>query len=36
MILASSSALVVVSLITKPLPANTVDRYFGIGAKQAN
>lgn len=36
MILASSSALVVVSLITKPLPANTVNRYFGIGAKQTN
>jgi SSS family solute:Na+ symporter len=33
MIAASTVTLVVVSLVTKPLPAATVDRYFGIGQK---
>ncbi|MFT7536481.1 MAG: SSS family solute:Na+ symporter [Hyphomicrobiaceae bacterium] len=33
MIAASTVTLVVVSLVTKPLPATTVDRYFGIGQK---
>ena len=35
MIAASTVTLVVVSLVTKPLPAATVDRYFGIGQKTA-
>ncbi|MFT4515291.1 MAG: SSS family solute:Na+ symporter [Planctomycetota bacterium] len=33
MIGASTVTLIVVSLVTKPLPASTVDRYFGIGQK---
>ena len=33
MIVASTVTLIVVSLATKPLPAATVDRYFGIGQK---
>jgi solute:Na+ symporter, SSS family len=34
MVAASALTMVVVSLMTKPLPESTVDRYFGIGLKQ--
>ena len=36
MVAASTITLIVVSLLSKPLPATTVDRYFGIGQQQVS